>query len=85
MSVKVKYNNFRERYADPEYKKKFMEKYNISLICECGTPIKSKLNLSCHLRSKKHINLMIMKENYKIIQSLKQVLNAQENINILKV
>jgi hypothetical protein len=76
MSVKVKYNNFRERYADPEYKEKFMNKYNVPIICECGTPIKSKLNLSCHLRTTKHYNLMKLKENNNLIEKLKSFLNA---------
>lgn len=85
MSIKIKYNNFRERYADPEYKRKFMNKYNIPIVCECGTPIKSKLNLSCHLRSSKHINLMKIKENNNLIETLKNVLNADDYKKIITI
>lgn len=85
MSVKVKYNNFRERYADPEYKERFMNKYNVPIICECGTPIKSKLNLSCHLRSNKHSNLMKLKENNKLIEKMKSVLNADQYKKIITI
>lgn len=58
MSEKIKYNNFRERYADPEYKAKFRSKYDIPMVCECGTHIGSKLNFSKHIKSKKHIVFM---------------------------
>jgi hypothetical protein len=67
-----KYKSCKERYSDPEYKKQFLEKYNIPIVCECGTHIKSKLNLSHHLKSKKHFYLM------KIIELTS---NAEQKIN----
>lgn len=71
MENKNKFSSFKERYADPEYKLMYMNKYNIPIVCECGTPIKSKLNYSKHLKTKKHIIFM----NF-----LKTKINAPPNI-----
>jgi hypothetical protein len=61
----TKYKNFKDRYNNMEgYKKKFFEKYNKKIVCECGSCV-TGLNMNRHLKSKKHKMIMDMLETYK--------------------
>ncbi len=57
MSSDNKYMSFKVRYSNPEYKKKFNDKYNQTQQCECGSMV-TGLNYKRHLISKKHLSVM---------------------------
>jgi hypothetical protein len=53
--VKRHKKTLKEYYADPEYKKKHMDKYKQKVKCTCGSMV-SMYNLSHHKRTLKHLN-----------------------------
>ena len=55
MDVKHK-KTLKEYYADPEYRKKHIDKYKQKVECSCGSMV-TLYNMSHHKKSKKHLKL----------------------------
>ena len=84
---------FKERYSDPEFKKRYMVKVLTKVTCPCGVTT-SRCNMSCHKKSKTHAKNMKNKEaDFKLekdkmtadLARLKDVLEQNNLTDLLKL
>ena len=78
---------FKEYYADPEFKKKHLEKYRQKITCECGA-IVGAYNMTKHKKTNKHLKISELKEAKlkrieKELDKCKEMLkNAQNDLKV---